>query len=42
LGKAPAPVTALDAWRVLRLLEWALESSNQRREILCKWSEEPM
>jgi predicted dehydrogenase len=41
LGKAPAPVTARDAWRVVRLLEWALESSNQRREIICDWSEEP-
>jgi predicted dehydrogenase len=41
LGKTPAPVTALDAWRVVRLLEWALESSNQRREIVCDWSQEP-
>jgi scyllo-inositol 2-dehydrogenase (NADP+) len=41
LGKAPAPVTALDAWRVARLLEWAVESSNQRREIVCDWSLEP-
>jgi predicted dehydrogenase len=41
LGKAPAPVTALDAWRVARLLEWAVESSQQRREIICDWSEEP-
>jgi predicted dehydrogenase len=41
LGKAPPPVTALDAWRVARLLEWAVESSNQRREIPCDWSEEP-
>ncbi len=41
LGKAPAPVTALEAWRVARLLEWAAESSDQRREILCDWSEEP-
>jgi scyllo-inositol 2-dehydrogenase (NADP+) len=41
LGKAPAPVPALAAWRVARLLEWALESSDKRREILCDWSEEP-
>ena len=41
LGKAPAPVIALDAWRVARLLEWALESSDKRREIVCDWSEEP-
>jgi predicted dehydrogenase len=41
LGKAPAPVPALAAWRVARLLEWALESSEKRREIVCDWSEEP-
>jgi predicted dehydrogenase len=41
LGKAPAPVTSLDAWRVARLLEWAAESSEQRREIVCDWSAEP-
>jgi predicted dehydrogenase len=42
LGVAPAPVTTLEAWRVARLLEWARESSEQRREILCDWSEEPL
>lgn len=41
LGKAPAPVAGLDAWRVARLLEWAVESSTKRREIACDWSEEP-
>jgi predicted dehydrogenase len=41
LGKAPVPVSALDAWRVARLLEWAEESSEKRREIVCDWSEEP-
>ncbi|HEY1767673.1 MAG TPA: Gfo/Idh/MocA family oxidoreductase [Terracidiphilus sp.] len=41
LHKAPAPVTAVDAWRVARLLEWAAESSEQRREIACDWSGEP-
>jgi scyllo-inositol 2-dehydrogenase (NADP+) len=40
-GKAPAPVAAIDAWRVARLLEWALESSAKRREIACDWSGEP-
>jgi len=40
LGKSPAPVTALEAWRVVRLLELALESSDKRREIICDWSEE--
>jgi predicted dehydrogenase len=41
LGKAPAPVTGIDGWRVARLLEWAVESSEQRREIVCDWSGEP-
>jgi scyllo-inositol 2-dehydrogenase (NADP+) len=41
LGKTQAPVTALDAWRVVRLLEWAAESSDNRREIICDWSGEP-
>ncbi len=41
LGKAPAPVQAIDAWRVVRLLEWAVESSERRREVNCDWSEEP-
>jgi predicted dehydrogenase len=41
LGKAPAPVNTLDAWRVARLMEWAMESSDQLREIICDWSTEP-
>ncbi|HKN23044.1 MAG TPA: Gfo/Idh/MocA family oxidoreductase [Terracidiphilus sp.] len=41
LGKAPAPVTGVDGWRVARLLEWAVESSEKRREIACDWSGEP-
>lgn len=42
LGIAPMPpATAADAWRVARLLEWAEESSIQRREIPCDWSGEP-
>jgi len=41
LGKAPAPVAAIDAWRVARVLEWAQESAEQRREIVCEWSGEP-
>jgi scyllo-inositol 2-dehydrogenase (NADP+) len=41
LGKAPAPVQAVAAWRVARLLEWAQASSEQHREIVCDWSEEP-
>lgn len=41
LGKDPAPVTGIDGWRVARLLEWAVESSEKRREIVCDWSQEP-
>jgi scyllo-inositol 2-dehydrogenase (NADP+) len=41
LGKGPAPVTGVDGWRVARLLEWAVESSEKRREIVCDWSQEP-
>lgn len=40
LGKSPAPVTAIDAWRVARILEWAAQSSELRREIECDWGEE--
>jgi predicted dehydrogenase len=40
-GKATFPITALDAWRVCRLLEWAAQSARERREIPCNWSEEP-
>ena len=41
LGKGPAPVPAVDAWRVARLLEWAEESSNKRCEVACDWSHTP-
>ncbi len=41
LGKAPLPVTPVEAWRTARLLEWAVESSESRREIACDWSSEP-
>jgi scyllo-inositol 2-dehydrogenase (NADP+) len=41
LGKAPAPVAAVDAWRVAQLLEWAIESSTERRAIPCDWNQEP-
>jgi len=41
LGKATAPITPVEAWRTARLLEWAQESSDKRREIPCDWSEEP-
>ena len=41
LGKGQVPVSALAAWRVARLLEWAEESSEKRREVVCDWSQEP-
>jgi scyllo-inositol 2-dehydrogenase (NADP+) len=41
LRNAPAPVAAVDAWRTARILEWAAQSSAQRREIACEWSGEP-
>jgi predicted dehydrogenase len=41
LDKTPGPVSTVAAWRVARLLEWAAESSDKRREIICDWSEEP-
>ena len=42
LGTAPAPVSALEAWRTVRVLEYALESAQQHREIPCDWSQEPV
>ncbi len=41
LGNCPAPVAAVDAWRVARILEWARESSQRRCEVDCDWSTEP-
>jgi predicted dehydrogenase len=41
LGKEPAPVAAIDAWRGLRILEWAQESTEKRCEVACDWSGEP-
>lgn len=37
LGKGPVPVKAIDAWRVARLLEYAMESAEKRQEIACNW-----
>jgi predicted dehydrogenase len=42
LGKAAAPVSALEAWRTARVLEWARASSERRCETECDWSEEPV
>jgi predicted dehydrogenase len=41
LSKGPAPVAAIDGWRVARLLEWAAQSADERKEIACDWSDEP-
>ncbi len=41
LGKAAPPVSPLAAWRTARLLEWALTSAEQRRNITCDWCQEP-
>ena len=41
LGQAAPPVNVVEAWRVARVLEWARESSDLRREIECDWSDEP-
>lgn len=41
LGKASAPVPTIDAWRVARILEWAMESSDLHCGIECDWTEEP-
>jgi predicted dehydrogenase len=41
LGKSDAPVPALAAWRAARLLEWAKQGSEERREVVCNWNEEP-
>ena len=40
-GKGPAPVAGIDAWRGLRILEWAQQSSEKRSEMACDWSGEP-
>jgi predicted dehydrogenase len=41
LGNGKAPVSAIDAWRTARILEWAQESSKTHRDVECDWSGEP-
>jgi hypothetical protein len=41
LGAAPAPVETVAAWRTARLLEWAVDSAAQHRDIECDWGSEP-
>jgi scyllo-inositol 2-dehydrogenase (NADP+) len=40
-GNAALEVTPLQAWRTIRTLEMALESSSSRCTIGCDWSHEP-
>ena len=40
-GEAQQAVTLVDAWQVLRLLEWARESSEKRAAVSCDWSTAP-
>lgn len=40
--KSKPPVTAADAWRAARVLEWAAQSSETRCEVECNWSGEPV
>lgn len=41
LGIAAPPVTALEAWRVARILEMAEESARAQRWVECDWTNEP-
>ena len=38
---APPPATPAEAWRTARVLEWAVQSSVERREMECNWGGEP-
>ncbi|KAA6456223.1 oxidoreductase [Acidobacteria bacterium AB60] len=40
-GRAKPPVTAADAWRVARVLEWAMQSAEKHCEVECNWKGEP-
>jgi scyllo-inositol 2-dehydrogenase (NADP+) len=40
-GSIP-PATPTEAWRTARILEWAAQSSAERREIECNWVGEPI
>lgn len=41
LSNAEPPVKASEAWRVARVLEWAEESAEQKRDIECVWNGAP-
>jgi predicted dehydrogenase len=38
LGKGEPPLSGHDAIRVARVIEWARESNEQRREVECSWA----
>ena len=41
LGKGSAPVPMMDAWRTARVLEYAMESAREGRNVECNWSAVP-
>jgi predicted dehydrogenase len=41
LGISHAPILAVAAWRTARVLEWAAESSEHHREVVCHWTGVP-
>jgi scyllo-inositol 2-dehydrogenase (NADP+) len=41
LGRAAPPVPAVEAWQTATILDWARQSSEERREIPCDWTGEP-
>jgi len=42
MGKSGVPpATPSEAWRTARVLEWAKQSSDERRDVECDWSGEP-
>lgn len=40
LGRGELPVPAVEAWRAAMVLDWARQSSDQRYEIACDWSDQ--
>jgi predicted dehydrogenase len=41
LGQAAPPVPAVEAWQAAMIVDWARQSSQERREISCDWDGEP-
>jgi scyllo-inositol 2-dehydrogenase (NADP+) len=40
-GRAALAVSPVEAWRTMRLIEWARTSSDERRVVRCQWTGEP-